>query len=62
MAHYRLYFLNNDGHINGARDLESSNEEEAYTRAEMMSEGRDWELWQGSKVIAKSIFPHRRQA
>jgi hypothetical protein len=54
--------LDKSGHIYSGRDLETPDETEAYKRAEMLSEGRDWELWQGSKVIAKSIFPCRREA
>jgi hypothetical protein len=61
MPHYRLYFLDKSGHIQRARDLQALSEAEAYKRAELFGEGRDWELWQGPKLIARSDSITRRQ-
>ncbi len=57
MNHFRLYFLDSSGRIYRARDLEALDDQEAFQRAERLALGRDWELWCGATVIAKSIFP-----
>ena len=53
LKHYRLYTLDEDGHISKAAVLEYLNEDEAVSFArEQARGGRSVELWQGSEQIA----------
>ncbi len=53
LKHYRLYTLDEDGHISKAAVLEYLSEDEAVSFArEQARSGRSVELWQGSEQIA----------
>ena len=52
MPHYRLYTLNNDGHIRAGADLEASDDQEALQLARLRLEHCDLSLWRGTAHIA----------
>jgi hypothetical protein len=51
MASYRLYFLNDAGHIIGAADLFADTDSEALSRALDIAMGRPVELWQAARRV-----------
>ncbi len=53
MPDYRLYLLNDRGHIHSAKDLQCSSDEEAVEKAEQFRDGRALELWQQARFIKK---------
>jgi hypothetical protein len=60
MAGYRLYFLNEAGHIVDAADALHDTDNEAVAWAERQCAGCDLELWSGARVVAK--IPRRQHA
>ena len=45
MPDYRLYFLNSEGNVAHAVELQCSDDEGAIEIAEAQADGRDMELW-----------------
>jgi hypothetical protein len=53
MADYRLYFMDEQGHIRRALEFVCDDDAEAIQRAEQHVDGLDLELWQRDRVVAK---------
>lgn len=53
MLGYRLYFLNDQGHIVDAVEALHDTDAEAVEWAEQHRDGRDLELWSGARVDVK---------
>jgi hypothetical protein len=53
MAGYRLYFLEDKGHIQKAMELECADDDEAIKTSERYRQGVDLELWQLARVVTK---------
>lgn len=53
MAGYRLYFLDDTGHIRDADEWESEHDDHALAEAETRHDGRAMELWSGARVVSK---------
>jgi hypothetical protein len=60
MAGYRLYFLNEAGHIVDAADALHDTDNEAVAWAERQRDVRELELWSGARIVAK--IPKRQHA
>lgn len=52
MQHYRAYFLDEDGHISNAIDMECTDDEQAKECAKKFVSGRNAELWHEDRLIA----------
>ncbi len=52
MQLYRVYLLDERGHISGAVDLDCPNDAAANERAKELMGGRDAELWQQDRLVA----------
>jgi hypothetical protein len=52
MAEYRAYILDEDGHVSRAIPFVCADDEAAKKYARQFVDGRDVELWQGSRQIA----------
>jgi hypothetical protein len=52
MAHYRAYFMDQDGHIVKAVDLVFGGDAEAVEAAKQLVDGHDIELWERDRMIA----------
>jgi hypothetical protein len=52
MQHYRAYFLDQDGHISNAIDIECIDDEQAKECAKKFVSGRNAELWQQDRLLA----------
>ena len=52
MQHYRAYFLDRDGHISNAIDMECTDDEQAQECAKKFVSNRNAELWQEDRLIA----------
>ena len=52
MQHYRAYFLDRDGHISNAIDMECTDDEQARECAKKFLSDRNAELWQEDRLIA----------
>jgi len=52
MQQYRAYFLDEDGHISNAIDMECTDDEQAKECAKKFVSGRNAELWQLDRLIA----------
>jgi hypothetical protein len=52
MQHYRAYFLDQDGHISNAIDMECTDDEQAKECAKKFVSDRNAELWQEDRLIA----------
>jgi hypothetical protein len=50
---YRLYFMNDKGHITDAVELLCDDDEKALDTAEQYRDGRDLELWQLGRCVKK---------
>ena len=61
MASYRLYFFDEAGHIQAAKELEAPSDEAALERCEGLIQGQRVELWNRARLVI-SIDPIRRQA
>ena len=53
MLGYRLYFLNDAGHIVDALEAAHETDAEAVAWAERQRDGKDLELWSGARVVIK---------
>ncbi|HYD11462.1 MAG TPA: hypothetical protein VEC11_01300 [Allosphingosinicella sp.] len=51
MADYRLYLLNDDGHIFWARDIDADSDEAALEMARAEGHQHDVEVWQGRRKV-----------
>lgn len=60
MPGYRLYFLNNDGHIVHAAESECADDAEAEAWAKDQADGRYMELWSGARRVAEFPVEPRR--
>ncbi|MDE2486456.1 MAG: hypothetical protein KGO51_03585 [Alphaproteobacteria bacterium] len=61
MASYRLYFLNPQGAIARAKEFEAASDDEALAFADELAAGRDVELWNQARLVARRA-PARRSA
>jgi hypothetical protein len=52
MQHYRTYFLDENGHISNAIDMECTDDEQARECAKKFVSGLDAELWHEDRLIA----------
>ena len=52
MQNYRTYFLDQDGHISNAIDMECTDDEQAKECAKKFLSDRNAELWKGGSLIA----------
>jgi hypothetical protein len=57
MADYRLYFLDDAGHIRGVISYLSENDDTALEEAKQHVDGRDLELWNLGRLVRK--LPHK---
>jgi hypothetical protein len=53
MAGYRLYFLDDNGRIRDAAEFECDGDDDALAQARSRADGRDMELWSGTRVVCK---------
>jgi hypothetical protein len=53
MGGYKLYFLDNDGHIKAATEVFCETDEEADGLAKAQDDGRAMELWSGARLVKK---------
>jgi hypothetical protein len=51
MEGYRLYFLDDHGHIRHAKDLSCSSDQAAIEMVEQHRDGSDMELWQRDRLV-----------
>ena len=58
MPEYRAYAVDNDGHFSGYEPLECANDEEAITKAQILSRRHGVELWSGPRLV--SSMPKQR--
>jgi hypothetical protein len=52
MQHYRTYFLDQDGHISNAIDMECADDEQAKECAKKFVSHRNAELWREDQLVA----------
>jgi hypothetical protein len=58
MPAYRIYLLNDEGHIDGPPHVkECADDQEAAEKARQFIDGQDIEVWQEQRVVAK--YPHK---
>ena len=58
MSVYRVFFLDKENHVTlPAEVIEASDDQEAMTQARRFIDGKDIELWEGPRFIAR--FPHK---
>jgi hypothetical protein len=50
---YRLYFLNAEGRIRHAVEIQCEDDEAATKLVQQHADGRAMELWQGARCVAK---------
>jgi hypothetical protein len=60
MLDYRLYFLDDAGHIRGVVELHCPNDGEAIALAETHGDGRPMELWRRDRWIRRFSADERR--
>jgi len=58
MPEYRLYLLDQHGHIARRKDLHVADDRQAIAEAKQFVDGRIVELWSGTDLIAR-IDPQR---
>ena len=51
MPDFRVYFIGDDGHIQGVRELANMTEAEAIEQAKLL-DGHDLELWEDERAVA----------
>ena len=61
MQRYRIYFLDENGHISNAIDMECADDEQASECAKKFLSGRDAELWHEDRLIATYIADELRR-
>jgi hypothetical protein len=52
MPDFRVYFIGDDGHIQGVRELANMTEAEAIEQAKQLLDGHDLEVWEGERAVA----------
>jgi hypothetical protein len=57
MQEYRVYVIGSDGHFYNSLPLECADDDMAMERARQLVNGRDVELWQRDRKIAR--FDHK---
>jgi hypothetical protein len=60
VASYRLYSLDGVSKVASAKWVEADDDEAAIEAAKDMTEGRDCELWQGSRLVVRLGRESRR--
>jgi hypothetical protein len=55
MAHYRIYFLDETGHVFEAQDCDAADDLSAFNKASILSKDRHVEVWQSSRCVAKIV-------
>lgn len=56
MREYRIFYVNRDRHITERPQIiECANDQEAIQKAQKFIDGRDFELWEQARLIAR--FP-----
>jgi hypothetical protein len=58
MPHYRVYFLDPNGHSTGMQFIEGANDREAVRSARLLLDFQDIELWDGERFAGR--FDHDR--
>ena len=63
MRQYKFYFIGKTGHINGpAQAFDLPNDAAAITKAKLLVNGHDVEVWQGRRVVGyvvpEGTLPH----
>jgi len=53
MQEYRVYIIGSDGHFHNSLALECRDDDAAIERAKQFVNGRDVELWQRDRKIAR---------
>jgi hypothetical protein len=53
MLDYRLYFLDEAGHIQGVVEFDSADDDEAIAHAQTYADGRAMELWRRDRWIRR---------
>ena len=61
MASYRVYFIDDHGHIRSARERECETDAEALAFAEQVAEGQSVEIWNRARLVGR-IEARRRSA
>jgi hypothetical protein len=59
MPEYRLYLLDQKGHIAGHKEFDLPDNKQAMEKAQQFADGRAVELWSGVDLIAR-ILPARK--
>ena len=54
LPHYRVYFLDEDGHRAFAQDLAAADDREAVKKARQLLDRQDVELWDGERLVGRS--------
>ena len=55
MDNYRLYLLDDTGHIVRAHPIPASDDEVARKQASQMAANESWELWFGTRIVDRFI-------
>jgi hypothetical protein len=53
VAHYRIYFVNETGHVFEAQDCDAADDLSAFNKATALSKSYNVEVWQSSRCVAK---------
>jgi hypothetical protein len=53
MPDYRIYIVDGGGHFVGVQDLECADDQEAIRKSEQAANGRNVELWERGRFIAR---------
>jgi hypothetical protein len=61
MAEYRAYTVGIDGHFVGHQPLVCADDAEAITKAELLVDGHDIELWSGPRLVIRLSKSGERQ-
>ncbi|MEA3159450.1 MAG: hypothetical protein QOD95_998 [Gammaproteobacteria bacterium] len=54
MPEYRAYAVGDNGHVNGYKPLVCANDEEAITKARILAQRHEVELWSGPRLVSSS--------
>jgi hypothetical protein len=60
MCGYRLYFLDRNGHIHSALNLECADDDHAIRLAREHGNGAPMELWQGARFVTSIERPEKQ--
>jgi hypothetical protein len=59
MFDYRVYRLNQQGHVDEVpRLIRCANDEDALRRARLLHESQAVEIWQGARLVSKIAAPN----